>query len=129
MGLRGMAASTGAPCRDAGDGAGGAGLRGYRVLQGAETGVQAGHGWQRSILSVCGHATSQLHGAQSRACQAGFTGIILQRISCSFWTNKSFIHHNFAFVCFWDQSQQANPHYYNTELMLSDVKGHCSILV
>ena len=30
------------------------GWRGYRVLQGA----QAGHGWQRSIPSVCGHVSA-----------------------------------------------------------------------
>lgn len=67
-------------------------VRGYRVLQGAERGERAGHGWQRSIPSVCGHAVSQLRGAQSPAgCRAGFTGITLQRVFIFGCANHQFI--------------------------------------
>jgi len=37
------------------------GWRGYWVLQGAERGTQAGHGWQRNIPSVCGHLKPAIH--------------------------------------------------------------------
>lgn len=107
--------------------AGRRGWRGYRVLQGA----QAGHGWQRSIPPVCGHAMSQPCDAQSRGGVGQVSlGLFFSEFKFSRQTTHSIPKMFFLFFCFvfdcWICCEiktrlqwEVNPFYPAVELRLS----------
>lgn len=80
----GMAASTGAPCRDAGDGEQGGGVAG---LQGATGGRERGTGWARlakeQSLRLWTRSVSARRYTKPGGGRAGFTGIIISRLLMS----------------------------------------------